>query len=135
MKLSYADRDTYYADPDFVDVPARGLLSDAYAKTRANEIDPQQASVAFKAGDPLPHDPDVHEWPFWVADIEDSRGAEPTPGSFVPSSGGLKDTSHIAIIDGDGKPWGILSLRDVLNIVATGGRNEAERERNATPLV
>ena len=102
MKLSYADRDTYYADPDFVDVPARGLLSAAYAKTRANEIDPQQASVAFKAGDPLPHDPDVHEWPFWVADIEDSRGAEPTPGSFVPSSGGLKDTSHIAIIDGDG---------------------------------
>ena len=27
MKLAYADRDTYYADTDFVDVPAQGLLS------------------------------------------------------------------------------------------------------------
>ena len=26
MKLSYADRDTYYADPAFVKTPAEGLL-------------------------------------------------------------------------------------------------------------
>src|SRR3989454_9060830 len=31
LKLAYADRDTYYADPDFVAVPAQGLLSTAYA--------------------------------------------------------------------------------------------------------
>ena len=102
MKLAYADRDTYYADPDFVDVPATGLLSKAYSKTRAADIDPARASVAFKAGDPLPHDPDVHEWPYWVADIEDSRDAADTSGSFVPSAGGLKDTTHIAVIDEDG---------------------------------
>lgn len=99
MKLAYADRDTYYADPDFVDVPATGLLSKAYAAARAAEIDPAHASIAFIAGDPLPYDPDVHQWPYWVANIEDGRGSEETPGSFVPSSGGLKDTSHIAIID------------------------------------
>ena len=103
MKLAYADRDTYYADPDFVDVPGKGLLSKAYAKARAGEIDPTRASVAFRAGDPLPHDPDVNEWPFWVADIEDGRATdENAPGSFVPSSGGLKDTTHMAVIDEDG---------------------------------
>ena len=102
MKLAYADRDTYYADPDFVDVPAKGLLSKAYGKTRAAQIDMTRASVAFKAGNPLPHDPDVDQWTYWVADIEDGRATEAAPGSFVPSAGGLKDTSHIAIIDKDG---------------------------------
>ena len=102
MKLAYADRDTYYADPEFVDVPAKGLLSKTYAGERAAEIDAARASVAFRAGDPLPHDPDVDEWPYWVADIEDGEAASDADGSFVPSAGGLKDTTHIAIIDGDG---------------------------------
>ena len=102
MKLAYADRDTYYADPDFVDVPAEGLLSTAYAQVRAAEIHPAQASIAFRAGDPLPHDPGVSEWPFWVADIADGVAASDADGSFVPSSGGLKDTTHIAVIDADG---------------------------------
>ena len=102
MKLAYADRDTYYADPEFVDVPAKGLLSKTYAGERAAEIDAARASVAFHAGDPLPHDPDVDEWPYWVADIEDGEAVSDADGSFVPSAGGLKDTTHIAIIDGDG---------------------------------
>ena len=102
MKLAYADRDTYYADPEFVDVPAAGLLSKAYAEARAAEIDATRASVAFRAGDPLPHDPDVQAWPYWVADIEDGEAASDADGSFVPSAGGLKDTTHIAVIDGDG---------------------------------
>ena len=102
MKLAYADRDTYYADPDFVEVPGEGLLSTAYAKERAAEIDPGRASVAFRAGDPLPHDPTVGEWPFWVADIADGVAASDADGSFVPSAGGLKDTTHIAVIDEHG---------------------------------
>ena len=102
MKLTYADRDTYYADPEFVDIPAEGLLSKAYAKTRAAEIDPALASLSFKAGDPLPYDPSVNEWPYWVANIEDARSLSDASGSFVPSAGGLKDTTHIAIIDQSG---------------------------------
>ena len=102
MKLAYADRDTYYADPDFVDVPAKGLLSKVYGTTRAAAIDMTRASVAFKAGDPLPHDPDVDQWKYWVADIEDGRATEDAPGSFGPSAGGVKDTTHIAVIDKDG---------------------------------
>src|SRR6185295_10449132 len=38
MKLAYADRDSYYADPAFVKVPAAGLLSKEYAKERAGLI-------------------------------------------------------------------------------------------------
>ncbi len=97
-----AARDSYYANPDVVDVPSKGLLSKIYGKTRAAEIDMTHASVAFKAGDPLPHDPDVDVWTYWVADIEDSRAAEDAPGSFGPSAGRLKDTTHIAVIDKDG---------------------------------
>ena len=67
MKLAYADRDTYYADEDFVDVPRVGLLSKEYARERAAEIDMSHASLDFKAGDPLRFDPDVNEWTFWKA--------------------------------------------------------------------
>ena len=45
MKLAYADRDTYYADTAFVQVPGEGLLSKAYAKERAALINPR-AGVA-----------------------------------------------------------------------------------------
>ena len=103
MKLGYADRDTYYADPEFVDVPGEGLLSKAYARERAALIDPDKASVAFKAGNPLPHDARVAEWTYWRADIDDVRGTESgTDSAFVPAAGGLKDTTHMAIIDKDG---------------------------------
>ena len=41
LKLAYADRDTYYADTAFVQVPGEGLLSKDYAKERAALIDPK----------------------------------------------------------------------------------------------
>ncbi len=88
MKLAYADRDTYYSDPDFVDLPETGLLSKVYARQRAEEIDLGRASPAFKAGDPLAHDPDVNEWNFWVADIEDGEAMEtPADPSCPPRAG------------------------------------------------
>jgi gamma-glutamyltranspeptidase/glutathione hydrolase len=37
LKLVYADREWYYGDPKFVDVPIDGLLSKAYAKERAQQ--------------------------------------------------------------------------------------------------
>ena len=35
-KLAYADRETFYGDPDFVEVPTATLLSDAYNAERAS---------------------------------------------------------------------------------------------------
>jgi gamma-glutamyltranspeptidase/glutathione hydrolase len=102
LKLAYADRDSYYADPEFVRVPADGLLSKAYARERARLIDPKRASHAFVAGNPLPFDSKVKEWKYWVANIAD--GANPTQPApdAEPLRGTLKDTTHISIIDRDG---------------------------------
>jgi gamma-glutamyltranspeptidase/glutathione hydrolase len=52
MKLAYADRDTYYGDPDYVDVPLQKLLSDSYTKIRRPLIDMEEASLKRRPGDP-----------------------------------------------------------------------------------
>src|SRR3984893_3227160 len=59
LKLAYADRDSYYGDPAFVQTPAEGLLSKAYAKERAKQIDPRHAQRGFIAGNPLAFDTKV----------------------------------------------------------------------------
>ncbi len=120
MKMGYADRDTYYADPTFVDIPQTGLLSKAYAKTRAGQINMAQAESEQVAGDPLPFDPTVKEWRFWRAgrasalgaDADASRRSSEGAKAEAKAEGGplrhgdedpsLKDTTHIAIIDKDG---------------------------------
>ena len=47
MKLAYADLARYNADPRFAKVPVAGLLSKAYAKERAQLIDPQKANCTL----------------------------------------------------------------------------------------
>lgn len=102
LKLAYADRDTYYGDPLFVQTPAEGLLSKAYAGERAQLIDPRHASRAFVAGNPLAFDSKVKEWNYWKANIADGS----SPGTIAPNAeplrGASRDTTHIAIIDKDG---------------------------------
>ncbi len=44
VKLAFADRDAYYGDPDFVHVPLRELLSEAYCSERRKLIDPERAA-------------------------------------------------------------------------------------------
>ncbi len=97
MKLAYADRDTFYADQDFVDLPAIGLLSKAYAKERAQSIDMGRASQDFVAGNPLPFDPNVKSWPYWKAGEALPIAQLSAELHDFPES--AKDTSHIAIID------------------------------------
>jgi gamma-glutamyltranspeptidase/glutathione hydrolase len=55
-RFSFADRGAYLADPDYFDVPLRGLLSDEFAGERRALIDPDQAAQSPVApGDPYPH--------------------------------------------------------------------------------
>jgi len=51
-KLAFADREAYYADPEFVDVPLKELLSDRYAALRRALVDPERASMDLRPGDP-----------------------------------------------------------------------------------
>jgi len=108
MKLAYADRDTYYADPAFVQVPGTGLLSKEYAKQRAKMIDPKRASKSFVAGDPMKFDPHVREWAYWKANIPDgtrmNTDQEPVikdddlnASLGLDSAGVSKDTTHTTL--------------------------------------
>jgi len=52
IKLAMADRDLYYGDPEFVDVPLPALLSDTYTEIRRSLIDLGKASQKARPGDP-----------------------------------------------------------------------------------
>jgi gamma-glutamyltranspeptidase/glutathione hydrolase len=53
MKLGYADRDEYYTDPNFGEVPMNKLLSDDYTQLRRPLIDLHNASMDRRPGDPI----------------------------------------------------------------------------------
>ena len=60
MQLAYADRAEYLGDSDFIDVPASGLTSEAYADKLRTLINPDKATPAstIKANNPLPYESD-----------------------------------------------------------------------------
>lgn len=54
-KMAFADREAYVADPDYIDVPVAGMLSEEYARERARVIDRNRAADRMEAGDPWRH--------------------------------------------------------------------------------
>jgi gamma-glutamyltranspeptidase/glutathione hydrolase len=52
MRLAYADRDKYLADPDFVRVPVAGLIDPAYLASRSVLIAPDRSLAEVSAGTP-----------------------------------------------------------------------------------
>lgn len=52
QRLTYADRERYLADSDFVDVPVAGLLSPGYLSARSQLIAPDRAMPSVAAGTP-----------------------------------------------------------------------------------
>jgi gamma-glutamyltranspeptidase/glutathione hydrolase len=91
-KLAFADREAYYGDPDYDDVPMDYLLSKEYADARRGLIDPASASDDFRPGDvgrgPLPYDASSAK-PDWSR-RSDRPDAE------------AHDTTHLDIIDAQG---------------------------------
>ena len=53
-RFSFADRGAYLADPDFFDVPLRGLLSQPFADARGGLIGATAARSPVAPGDPVP---------------------------------------------------------------------------------
>jgi gamma-glutamyltranspeptidase / glutathione hydrolase len=100
-KLAYADREAFYGDPEFVDVPMQTLLSDAYNADRRKLIDPRHASLDQRPGKLEGYGGVVK---LRRADgtrsaVASSGAGEPTVGRLGQTSG---DTVHFDIVDRDG---------------------------------
>ncbi|HYM72954.1 MAG TPA: gamma-glutamyltransferase, partial [Stellaceae bacterium] len=105
-KLAYADREAWYGDPDFVDVPMPTLLGAAYNDARRQLVD-ERASIELRPGSP-----DGRAPRFLVGGEELSPLAagigEPTVGALAvgigepttsPMGAVAGDTCHVDVID------------------------------------
>lgn len=88
MKLGYADREWYYADPDFVGVPEEGLLSKAYAAERRKLINRETPSLTLRPGNPYPFQPQQQAHAPIPDEIELRPDAPGTTGTRVADAAG-----------------------------------------------
>jgi gamma-glutamyltranspeptidase / glutathione hydrolase len=96
-KLAFADREAWYGDPDFVDVPLAELLDPAYADDRRTLVG-DEASLELRPGVVGGRDPRLP--PFSYAPAAGSAGAgEPTVSRSGETYG---DTTHVAVVDRHG---------------------------------
>ena len=107
-RLSFADRDAYLGDPEYVDVPLPGLLSKDYASDRATTIPAKtptdEANFKAIAGDPLPYQQDP------------SPSLTTAPVSTGSTDGEGLSTTHLTVVDSDGT-----IVAYTLTIESTGG--------------
>lgn len=88
IKLAFADRNAFYGDPAFAQVPLAGLLSKPYAAERRALIG-QRASLDQRPGDPYKFDPDVKE--------PATRYMPHAQGVAAPN--GVGDTTCVDVVD------------------------------------
>jgi gamma-glutamyltranspeptidase/glutathione hydrolase len=82
IKLAAADRERYFGDPRFIDVPLQRLLSEPYVAARRKQIHPNRA------------------WP----DMPPPGGALEAAASAagLPNEDAAMDTSYVCVVDGAG---------------------------------
>jgi len=91
LKLAFADRHQHFGDPDFVNVPIKGLMSDGYAAHRRGMIRPDRAWPGMPpAGDPATLVNLPHQWM-----------TRPQPDE-APGPG---DTTYVCCIDRHGNAF------------------------------
>jgi gamma-glutamyltranspeptidase / glutathione hydrolase len=88
-KLAFADREAWYGDPGFFEVPLDDLLSPAYAEERARLVG-EEASGALRPGSPGGREPRLPRLPAPPATA---------PGTGEPTRG---DTCHVDVVDRHG---------------------------------
>src|SRR3954449_6146020 len=82
-RYAYADRNQYLADPDYVNVPLKGLLSKDYAATRRALIKETAATSPVGWGDP---------WPY-------NGGGGSASVNVSASEGEPGQTTHLSVVD------------------------------------
>ncbi|MGY4310029.1 gamma-glutamyltranspeptidase/glutathione hydrolase [Bradyrhizobium sp. USDA 4369] len=99
-KLAFADREAFYGDPNFADIPIQTLLSDAYNDERRKLIT-DKASLELRPGrlDGYGAKVQLREAQGHREAVGAMGSGEPTVGRFGEVRG---DTVHFDIIDRDG---------------------------------
>lgn len=97
-KLAFADREAYYGDPDYVDVPLRELLSPDYNDNRRTTVGEEAVLEGLHPGTiagRIPRLPTIPD----VAEGTDGGLGEPTMRTAGPGDG---DTCHLDVADSFG---------------------------------
>ncbi len=100
LKLVFADREAYFGDPGFVNVPMQGLLHAEYANRRRQWIDPNQAAPSMPpCGDPWHFEPDRQSAP--ARKVQAPAGNSGADGKLPWES----DTTYLCVVDGQGNAF------------------------------
>lgn len=98
IELAMADREAYFGDPAFVDVPTEGLLSPEYAKDRRALMTPGKAFGQM----PPKGNPYAYQGTDTAMVIPELELPAPTLTAPRDTQGFGKDTSYITVVDKDG---------------------------------
>jgi gamma-glutamyltranspeptidase/glutathione hydrolase len=119
LKLAFADRECYYGDPEFVDVPMQALLSQEYATTRRQLIRPDKAYAGMPpAGDPRQGNKVVPAW------------GRPSLAQDAPATETL-DTTYVCAIDRYGNVFSATPSDTCMNAPVTPGTGLVVSTRGA----
>lgn len=88
VKLAFSDREAFFGDPRFIDVPLGTLISDSYAAERRSRIDPARSHPE------MPPPGEIPGYPRFT-----STGPV---GDQPPMS---PDTSYVAVVDSEGNAF------------------------------
>jgi gamma-glutamyltranspeptidase / glutathione hydrolase len=118
LDLVFSDREAYYADPKFVDVPLDELLSEAYAAAQRRRIDPNGTYDEMPAPGELSGVASVRGGSGPIAGKDDER---------------FPDTSYVCAVDADGNVFSATPSDPVagspiipgLGLIASGRGNQS----------